>query len=257
MPSARRLGNGSARNDDCEPDHEQGTRRSARAPRRCCPSLARSRRSRNRLIRLFLSPEHRRAADLIAGWMNDGRMSVSEDALGTVRGHWRPQGESGNRRLLIGSHIDTVIDAGRYDGPLGVVMGILAVEHLAARKAKLPFAIDVLAFGDEEGSRFRSTLASSSACAGIFDKASLAFPDRNGVTLAQAIEAYGKNVSDIPKAAYAREDAAAYIEAAYRAGTRARSRKSSARRGHGASSVKAGYGSWCSARPAMPEPCRC
>ena len=105
-----------------------------------------------------------------------------------------------------------MIDAGRYDGPLGVVVGILAVKHLVARKAKLPFAIDVLAFGDEEGSRFRSTLASSSACAGIFDKASLAFPDRNGVTLSQAIESYGKKVSDIPAAAYARDEAAAYVE---------------------------------------------
>ena len=139
-------------------------------------------------------------------------MTVSEDALGTVRGTWKPDGATGKRRLLIGSHIDTVIDAGRYDGPLGVVVGILAVQHLAARKAKLPFAIDVLAFGDEEGSRFRSTLASSSACAGIFDKASLAFPDRNGVTLSQAIESYGKKVSDIPAAAYARDEAAAYVE---------------------------------------------
>ena len=166
----------------------------------------------NRLIRLFLSGEHRRAADLITGWMTDAGMTVSEDALGTVRGTWRPDGATGKRRLLIGSHIDTVIDAGRYDGPLGVVVGILAVQHLAARKAILPFAIDVLAFGDEEGSRFRSTLTSSSACAGIFDKASLAFPDRNGVTLAQAIESYGNKVADIPAAAYAREDAAAYVE---------------------------------------------
>jgi allantoate deiminase len=166
----------------------------------------------NRLIRLFLSGEHRRAADLIAGWMKESGMTVSEDALGTVRGTWKPDGATGKRRLLIGSHIDTVIDAGRYDGPLGVVVGILAVKHLVARKTKLPFAIDVLAFGDEEGSRFRSTLASSSACAGIFDKASLAFPDRNGVTLSQAIESYGKKVSDIPAAAYARDEAAAYVE---------------------------------------------
>jgi len=79
----------------------------------------------NRLIRLFLSDEHRRAADRIAGWMKDAGMTVSEDALGTVRGTWKPDGVTGKRRLLIGSHIDTVIDAGRYDGPLGVVVGIL------------------------------------------------------------------------------------------------------------------------------------
>src|SRR5262249_44999151 len=79
------------------------------------------------VVRLFLPPEHRRAADRVAGFMRAAGMTVSEDALGTVRGRF---GEA-PRRLLIGSHIDTVIDAGRYDGPLGVVAGIVAVEHFA------------------------------------------------------------------------------------------------------------------------------
>jgi allantoate deiminase len=162
-----------------------------------------------RLIRLFLSPEHRRAADLIGSWMREAGMTVTEDALGTVRGHWRPELK---KRLLIGSHIDTVIDAGKYDGPLGVVAGILAVRELAARNVNLPFGLDVLAFGDEEGSRFRSTLSSSAACAGLFDKASLAFPDRNGVTLAEALAAYGKNAADIPAAAYDPADVVGYVE---------------------------------------------
>jgi allantoate deiminase len=162
-----------------------------------------------RLVRLYLSPEHRRAADLIGSWMRETGMTVTEDALGTVRGHWRPELK---RRLLIGSHIDTVIDAGKYDGPLGVVAGILAVNELAARKVDLPFGIDVLAFGDEEGSRFRTTLAGSSACAGVFDRVSLAFPDRNGISLGDAIEAYGKRVDDIPAAAYNPADVVGFIE---------------------------------------------
>src|SRR3954465_6500782 len=103
-----------------------------------------------RLVRLFLTPEHRRAADLVAGWMRAAGLSVSEDALGTVRGRLG----SAKRRLLIGSHIDTVIDAGKYDGPLGVVVGIMAAEHFALERTELPFGLDVLAFGDEEGSRF-------------------------------------------------------------------------------------------------------
>ena len=123
-----------------------------------------------RLVRLFLTPEHRRAADLVAGWMRAAGLSVSEDALGTVRGRFG----SAKRRLLIGSHIDTVIDAGKYDGPLGVIAGILAAEHFARAKAELPFGIDVLAFGDEEGSRFPATLTSSSACAGVFENEALA-----------------------------------------------------------------------------------
>src|SRR5689334_20757417 len=72
----------------------------------------------DRLVRLFLSPEHRRAADQVAAWMRQAGLAVSEDALGTVRG--RLEG-GGAKRLLIGSHIDTVIDAGKYDGPFGVI----------------------------------------------------------------------------------------------------------------------------------------
>src|SRR4051812_26431023 len=105
----------------------------------------------DRLVRLFLTPEHRRAADQVAEWMRGAGLAVSEDALGTVRG--RREGEGG-KRLLIGSHIDTVVDAGKYDGPFGVFAGILAAEHFVRAGKPLPFGIDVLAFGDEEGSRF-------------------------------------------------------------------------------------------------------
>ena len=119
---------------------------------------------------------------------------------------------AGKKRLLIGSHIDTVIDAGMFDGPFGVIAGILAAGHFAKAGRKLPFGIDVLAFGDEEGSRFPATLASSTACAGIFNFASLDFADRDGITLADAIMRYGKSVADIPAAAFARDEAAAFVE---------------------------------------------
>src|SRR3954452_19612140 len=160
-----------------------------------------------RLVRLFLTPEHRRAADRVAAWMSEAGLEVSEDALGTVRGRL-----DGPRRLLIGSHIDTVIDAGKYDGNFGVIAGILAVEHFARAGKRLPFGIDVLAFGDEEGSRFPATLSSSSACAGMFRPANLQVADCNGVTLADAIKAYGRSPNDIPNAAYGRDEAAAYVE---------------------------------------------
>ncbi len=161
-----------------------------------------------RLIRQFLTPEHRRAADLVASWMQRAGLAVSEDALGTLRGRFG----TSRRRLLIGSHIDTVIDAGKYDGPLGVIAGIIAAEPFARSKAKLPFGIDVLAFGDEEGSRFPATMTSSSACAGVFETAALTGADANGVTLAAALRAYGKMSQDIAAAAYRPQDAAAYVE---------------------------------------------
>ncbi|MGE0563916.1 MAG: allantoate amidohydrolase [Pseudolabrys sp.] len=163
----------------------------------------------DRLVRLFLTPEHRRAADLVAGWMREAGLQVSEDALGTVRGRMGEDLGDGCR-LLIGSHIDTVIDAGKYDGPLGVIAGIIAADEI--RKRKVPVAIDVLAFGDEEGSRFPSTLSSSSAVAGVFETAMLGFADRDGVTFADALKSYGKSTSDIAAAAYKVSDVAGYIE---------------------------------------------
>ena len=158
----------------------------------------------HRLVRLFLSSEHRRAANLAAQWMRTAGLSVTEDALGTVRGR---VGEG--PRLLIGSHLDSVVDGGNYDGPLGVIAGILAVGHFGGEP---PLPIDVLAFGDEEGSRFPSTLSSSAACAGVFERETLALADRNGVTFAAALKAYGKNSADIPQAAYKRGEALGYVE---------------------------------------------
>ena len=163
----------------------------------------------NRLIRTYLSPEHRAANDLIGKWMRAGGLSVSEDALGTLRGSFAGTGE---RRLLIGSHIDTVIESGMFDGPFGVIAGILAAEYFALAKCPLSFGIDVLAFGDEEGVRFPATLASSMACAGQFDVERLQMTDRDGVSLREAIERFGHKVADIPKAAYRRDQAAAYVE---------------------------------------------
>ena len=163
----------------------------------------------NRLVRNFLTPEHRAAADLVAKWMRAAKLDVSEDALGTVRGHWAGAGQ---KRLLIGSHIDAVIEGGMFDGPFGVIAGILAAEHLAAAGRKLAFGLDVLAFGDEEGVRFPTTLASSMACAGTFDTARLDMTDRDGISLRDAIIQYGKNPDDIATAAYTRDVAAAYVE---------------------------------------------
>ena len=169
-----------------------------------------------RLVRLFLTPEHRRAADVVAGWMGAAGLRVSEDALGTVRGHLprrkAERGGSAARRLVIGSHIDTVVGAGKYDGIFGVVAGILALDHVVRAGLALPFAVDVLAFGDEEGSRFPSTLSSSAAVVGCFDRSTLALADARGVTFADALAAYGKSPDDIAGAAYRRDEVAAYVE---------------------------------------------
>lgn len=166
------------------------------------------------LTRLYLSPAHRAAADRVASWMREAGLDVGQDALGTVRGRLKPTapGRAGNRRLLIGSHIDTVVNAGRYDGMLGVVAGILAIEEIRARGISLPFGVDVLAFGDEEGVRFPSTLASSSAVAGCLVSSDLDSRDADGIALRDALVEFGGDPENAASAAYARDEALAYLE---------------------------------------------
>ena len=166
------------------------------------------------LTRLYLSPAHRAAADRVAEWMRAAGLDVGSDGLGTVRGRLKPTapGSAGNRRVLIGSHIDTVVNAGRYDGMLGVVAGILAAEEIRARGIELPFGVDVLAFGDEEGVRFPTTLVSSSAVAGCLVPSDLDARDADGVPLRDALLAFGGDPEAIASAAYAREEALAYLE---------------------------------------------
>jgi hydantoinase/carbamoylase family amidase len=92
---------------------------------------------------------------------------------------------------LVGSHLDTVRDAGRYDGPLGVVVAIAAVQRLHDRDRRLPFAIDVLGFADEEGLRFGCTYLGSRAVAGRFDPADLDRVDAVGTTMREAMSDFG------------------------------------------------------------------
>jgi allantoate deiminase len=161
----------------------------------------------DRLVRLFLSPEHRRAADLVAQWMREIGLEVFEDEIGNVRGRiGKPP------YLILGSHIDTVIDAGRYDGPLGVVAPILAVDALRRLNALPPIGIELVAFGDEEGSRFHSTLPSSAAMAGHFDPRHFELTDSEGVSFTNALRAYGKDPTRIATAAVSPGEAAAFVE---------------------------------------------
>lgn len=168
----------------------------------------------DRLTRLYLTEEHRRAARLVAEWMRVAGLKVRMDAAGTMHG-LLPAGREGplaTKRLLVGSHIDTVVDAGRYDGTLGVVAAILAVEELRRRGIALPFALEVLAFGDEEGVRFPKTLIGSSTVAGALSDPMLDLADADGVTIRAALAAFGGDPDALAGEAYRREDVLGYIE---------------------------------------------
>ncbi len=174
-------------------------------------ALARHSDEPGKLTRLYLSAAHKAAVDELAGWMREAGLTVSIDALGTVVGRYEGT-IPGAPALLIGSHIDTVRDAGRYDGTLGVVAGLVAVEELSRRGETLPYAIEVVAFGDEEGVRFPTTFTSSRALAGNFDQAVLEVCDADGISLRKALTAFGCEPATIASVAKSPKDVLAYVE---------------------------------------------
>jgi allantoate deiminase len=174
-------------------------------------ALARHSDEPGKLTRLYLSAAHKAAAEELAGWMREAGLTVSIDALGTVIGRYE-SAIPGAPALLLGSHIDTVRDAGRYDGALGIIAGLVAVEKLSKHSETLPFAIEVVAFGDEEGVRFPTTLTSSRALAGNFDPAVLDVCDAEGVSLRKALIAFGGDPAAIYGIARSREKVLAYVE---------------------------------------------
>jgi allantoate deiminase len=152
-----------------------------------------------RLTRRFATPALAEAGELVSGWMSDAGMTVRTDAIGNVIGRYEAR-EDGAPALLLGSHLDTVPDAGRYDGPLGVLAGIAVAERLQGAGRRLPFALEVVGFADEEGARFGTAFLGSSVMAGSFDVANLDRRDTGGVTLEEAIRAAGGDVAGLGEA---------------------------------------------------------
>jgi allantoate deiminase len=140
------------------------------------------------ITRPFASDAMRCAHDHVGEWMQDAGMTVRRDNIGNLRG--RIEG-TGDATLLLGSHLDSVRNAGKYDGPLGVTVAIAAVQRLYDASNKLPFAIEVLAFADEEGLRYGSTYLGSRAVAGRFESRDLQRADSAGIAMADAIRAFG------------------------------------------------------------------
>ena len=144
----------------------------------------------------------------IAGWLEPLKVEVRIDAAGNLRAVY-PSADSKAPRLLIGSHLDTVPNAGAYDGVLGVVLAITLLEGLEGRR--LPFGIEVVGFSEEEGVRFGVPFIGSRALAGTVDEELLNLRDAHGISVRQAIENFGLNPGDIPKAAL-KDDTLGYVE---------------------------------------------
>lgn len=144
------------------------------------------------ITRRYGTPQLAEVMDIADGWFREAGMTTGRDAFGSLVGTWAAEAESDETRpFVIGGHLDSVRDAGRYDGILGVLSGLAVVQLLKEEGRRLPFPVQVIAFADEEGLRFNSTLIASRAWAGLGIEPQLAYPDAEGITLAEAIRAFG------------------------------------------------------------------
>lgn len=173
-----------------------------------CDVLAGCSEETGRITRTFLSPPFRQVHEHLTAWMADAGLGVHIDAVGNVIGLTKA---TTDRVFLVGSHVDTVPDAGKYDGVLGVLLGIAAAKAL--RRKHFTLRLDVIAFSEEEGVRFRTPYLGSLAVCGQLTSKHLALRDGEGHTIADAIRNFGLDPAEIPKAAYPAGTVAGYLEA--------------------------------------------
>lgn len=156
----------------------------------------------------YLTDAHRACAQRISHWMHDcGFDEVEIDAVGNVVGRYHPA-VAGAKYLLTGSHYDTVRNGGKYDGRLGIFVPMASVRELRRAGRRLPFGVEVVAFAEEEGQRYKATFLGSGALIGDFQPAWLEQKDADGITLRQAMQHAGLCIDDIPKL---RRDPARYL----------------------------------------------
>jgi allantoate deiminase len=173
-----------------------------------CKRLASFSEDSGSMRRTFLSPPMRDCHREITKWLKAAGAEVKVDAAGNLCGFYAAS-QSAAPRLLLGSHLDTVPNGGAYDGVLGVLIALALVESLEGRR--LPFAIEVLGFSEEEGVRFGTPFIGSRALVGRLDEELLQRPDANGISVRAAIQNFGLNPAEIPGAMLS-DDALAYLE---------------------------------------------
>lgn len=174
----------------------------------CLDELAAISEPGDGVTRLPFTEEHGQANRLLAGWMADAGLDVSLDAAGTLIG--RREGPEGAKTLFIGSHQDSIRHGGRFDGAMGVVLPLIALNNL--KDVALPFSIELLAFADEEGVRFPTALMGPRALAGTFDQAAFDLKDADGVALGDALKSFGGDPSRVPSLKRRAEEIMGYLE---------------------------------------------
>ena len=174
-------------------------------------SLAGHSDSPEHYTRTYLTSAHQAAARVLANWMREAGMEVRTDAVGNVIGRYEAAAP-GSKALLIGSHFDSVRNGGKYDGNLGILLAIACVDELNRRGERLPVAIEVTAFADEEGARFQTSFLSSRALVHGLDPKLLERRDADGVTLADAMRVAGLDPARAGEARIDPSRLAGYLE---------------------------------------------
>lgn len=163
------------------------------------------------LDRRYLSQQHKQANQLSSQWMTEAGMTTWQDSVGNIWGRYRSD-EPNAPRLIIGSHLDTVPNGGKYDGMLGVVAPISLVSIFKQQARKFPFHIDIVGFCDEEGTRFGTTLLGSRALTGQWQESWRNLRDENGISLEQAMADFDLNFDQVSHAAIPHGDILGYLE---------------------------------------------
>ncbi|AJJ58730.1 allantoate amidohydrolase [Yersinia pseudotuberculosis] len=176
-----------------------------------CDVLAAISESPEGLTRVYLSPEHLRANRQVGEWMQAVGMQVWQDTVGNICGRYEGR-QPDAPAILLGSHLDTVRNAGRYDGMLGVLTALEVVGYLHRHQQRLPVAIEVIGFADEEGTRFGITLLGSKGVTGCWPVEWLNTTDADGISVAQAMVRAGLDPMDIGQSARAANAFCAYLE---------------------------------------------
>lgn len=176
-----------------------------------CDALAQLSESTEGLTRVYLSSEHLQANALVAQWMQQAGMNTWQDAVGNICGRYEAV-QPGAQALLLGSHLDTVRNAGRYDGMLGVLAAIEVVDALNRAGLRGAQAIEIIGFADEEGTRFNIALLGSRGLTGSWPASWLACEDAQGVSVAQALALAGLSADAIFAAQRPVADFSAYLE---------------------------------------------
>ena len=163
------------------------------------------------VTRLYATTEHAKASDFLKQAMIDAGMKVHMDNTGSVIGRYESPNPDA-KIFIMGSHQDSVPNGGKYDGAMGVILPMALVHYLHQNNIELPFHLDVIGFGDEEGVRFQSSMLGSTAICGLPVDNLLQAKDKHGVSVRDALIEFGCNPDDIKNDAYDKDDVIGFLE---------------------------------------------